>query len=116
MENFFGDARCTNIITCALNNFFNSLNALGVFFLLKLVVVLFFLLRLHSFFFFLLSTSVVGSYWFFIVERVVAWVKVKVLRIGGDCCGGCFIPVRHFVAFLECFVSPVGFLCRRLGA
>ena len=69
---------------------FNSLNAPGVFFLLKLVAVFFFSLT-PPLSFSSLSPSVVGSCWFFIIERVVAWVEVKVLQVSGDCCDGCFV-------------------------
>ena len=46
----------------------------------------FFHLRLHALFF---TFSL--SCWFFIVERGSASVEVKVLRVGGDCCGGSFV-------------------------
>ena len=48
--------------------------------------VCFFHLRLHALFF---AFSL--SCWFFIVERGAALVEVKVLLVGGDCCGGWFI-------------------------
>ena len=63
-----------------------------------------------------LSPSLVGSFWFFIVERAAAWVEVKVLWVGGDCCGGCFVVIGILgtpfcwvcVSWSVCVISTYG--------